>query len=60
MWYFILGIILGIILHLAYQFIVEQYLRIKREVWFLRNERESHLREISNIKDYYEWKRTQT
>jgi hypothetical protein len=57
MWYFLVGILFGVVLHLTYQFIVSNYLQIKREVWHLRNERESHVKEIGNMLEYLEWRK---
>ena len=57
MLYFGLGFIIGIVAYLAYQFIVVQYLQVRSEVRRLRNEREYCLKEIANMKDYFEWRR---
>jgi hypothetical protein len=57
MLYFVLGFIIGIAAYWTYQFIVVQYLRVKSEVRRLRNEREYCLKEIANMRDYFEWRR---
>ena len=57
MLYFVIGFVIGIVAYWTYQFIVVQYLQVKSEVRRLRNEREYCLKEIANMKDYFEWRR---
>ena len=57
MWYFILGILIGIVLQVTYQFVVKEYMRMKDEMRLLSFRRESLLKDISNMEEYFEWKR---
>jgi biopolymer transport protein ExbB/TolQ len=56
MLYFVLGFVIGILSYIAYQFIVNKYLRLKNEIHMLSNQREYFLREIGNMKDYIDWR----
>lgn len=57
MWYFILGILIGVVLQMTYQFVVREYMRMKDEMRLLSFRRESLLKDISNMEEYFEWKR---
>ncbi len=50
--------ILGVLTVLLYQFLVNSYYRIKREVQILRMEKESLRRQISDWTEFYKWKAT--
>jgi midasin (ATPase involved in ribosome maturation) len=50
--------ILGVFAVLLYQFLVNSYYRIKREVQMLRMEKESLRRQISDWTEFYKWKDT--
>ena len=50
--------ILGVFAVLLYQFLVNSYYRIKREVQMLRMEKESLRRQISDWGEFYKWKAT--
>jgi hypothetical protein len=55
MLYFVLGFVIGILSYIAYQFIVNKYLHLKQEVYLLNMQRESQLRKIANMEDYFRW-----
>ena len=55
MLYFVLGFLIGILSGIAYQFIVNKYLHLKQEVYLLNMQRESQLRKIANMEDYFRW-----
>lgn len=55
MLYFVLGFIIGILSYITYQFIVNKYLHLKQEVYLLNMQRESQLRKIANMEDYFRW-----
>jgi hypothetical protein len=55
MLYFVLGFVIGILSCIAYQFIVNKYLHLKQEVYLLNMQRESQLRKIANMEDYFRW-----
>lgn len=55
MLYFVLGFVIGILSWIAYQFVVNKYLHLKQEVYLLNMKRESQLRKITNMEDYFRW-----
>lgn len=57
MLYFIIGFVGGVVSCLIYNFVVKEYLHLKREVHLLNNQKEYYLREVGNLKDYMDWKR---